>query len=284
MVLTKLLAWKPMCSGMGAGSHTKDLKEEVWKRTVFGTLSWFLCENINSAHSQGRKQPLGCHLMPGWGTGLFHSLPLSIDKQLRNPKSTRQPGFVAEPGQFICWTLIDSAAMQQEPEHRLSSWEWISHPKILRPATVYWESWLCRIPGLWSHPEPRSLLNPCSQFGCTNHAGNQNRQTRGTMACVYLWFYSFPLRPLRFQSHSSNFKENSQHFRRKRAVVEFGAELFEFTPGGTFGSLRAHTLRKRWHKINKSGLDREPLKQRHSAASRMALHGSSWEGPIWRCL
>lgn len=168
--------------------------------------------------------------------------------------------------------------MQQEPGHRLSSWEWFSHPKILRPATVCWESWLCRIPGLWSHPEPRSLLNPCSRFGCTNHDGDQSLQTRGTMGCVYLWFYAFPLRPLRFQSHSRNFKEKSQHFRRKWAVVEFGAELFEFTPGGTFGSLRAHTLRKCWHKINKSGLDREPLKQRHSFSSQqnglsMAAHG-----------
>lgn len=56
--------------------------------------------------------------------------------------------------------------------------------------------------------------------------------------------------------------------------MEFGVELSEFTPGGTFGSLGAHTLRKRWHKINKSGFDREPLKQRHSAASRM---GSPWQ-------
>jgi hypothetical protein len=56
--------------------------------------------------------------------------------------------------------------------------------------------------------------------------------------------------------------------------VEFGTELFEFTPGGTFGSLRARTLRKRWHKINKSGFDREPLKQGRSAASRM---GSPWQ-------
>lgn len=56
--------------------------------------------------------------------------------------------------------------------------------------------------------------------------------------------------------------------------MEFGTELFEFTPGGTFGSLGARTLRKRWHKINKSGFDREPLKQGRSAASRM---GSPWQ-------
>lgn len=125
--------------------------------------------------------------------------------------------------------------MQQEPEPGLRSWEWFSHPKILRPATVYWGSWLCRIPGLWSHREPRSLLNPCSQFGCTNRAGNQNRQTRGTKGCVYLWFRSFPLRPLRFQSQL-------QRLQGKQSALEK-----EMSSSGVWSrTFWAHTRRDIW--------------------------------------
>lgn len=68
------------------------------------------------------------------------------------------------------------------------------------------------------------------------------------MACVYLRFSSFPVKYLRFQSHSTNFKSKSQHFRRKWAeVVDFfwgGGDFSGFIPGGVFDSLEVRTLRK----------------------------------------
>ena len=85
--------------------------------------------------------------MPGWADACLHSLPLSIDKHLGNSAATQQPGFVAEPGRFSCWILIDSAAVQREPQIGLGNWEWFSHPKILRLATVYWEPGFSKFQG-----------------------------------------------------------------------------------------------------------------------------------------
>lgn len=90
---------------------------------------------------------------------------LSIDKQLGNPVATQLPSFVAEPGRFSCWILIDSAAVQQEPKISLGNWEWFSHPKTLRLATVYWEPWLFKIPGPWSHSSHEVYLTLAAGSG-----------------------------------------------------------------------------------------------------------------------
>ena len=145
--------------------------------------------------------------MPGWADACLHSLPLSIDKHLGNSAATQQPGFVAEPGRFSCWILIDSAAVQREPQIGLGNWEWFSHPKILRLATVYWEPWLFKIPGPWSHPQPRSLLNPCSRLGVQTTARKLEpvRPESQWPVCI-CGFPLLPVKYLRFQSHSTNFK------------------------------------------------------------------------------
>lgn len=176
--------WKPY----------QGLEKEVQNKLHSELPWWFLCENLSSARSQGRKQPLGCHLMPGWGTGPFHSLPLSIDKQLGNPEVHRVARLCGRARAIHLLDFNRFCSHVAGTQHRLSSWEWFSHPKTLRPATVYWESWLCRIPGLWSHPEPRSLLNPCSQFGC-NKPRWQSEQAGAEAqwpVCVSVVFLLFP--------------------------------------------------------------------------------------------
>lgn len=105
------------------------------------------------------------------------------------------------------------------------------------------------------------------------------------MACVYLWFSSFPAKYLGFQSRSTSFKWNSQHFRRKWAEeVDFGGGFSGFIPGWVFDSLKAHT----WREIlgqNKQEwvLTQRATEEHHLAARRVgSLCGNFMrERPIW---